>query len=205
MNPHMNPLVRLYRRMADIKTELRRARYLPMKSASIGFLSQRQMPASSTGRRVWILPSDHHCVGGPRPCLTRQAVIFRISAGSRMIAMTAMRHPQAGQAQISSSYTLASRRAQALRRCARPTSRSWGAAIESGFRSALRPYQRSGARQLSAGRRFQAGEMNLLALEVSGGGGPPCDGVLILVPMELLHGQRGPHDILHKPWRAFLS
>ena len=61
-----------------------------------------------------IIKPDHLTVGGPRPCLARHAMILRISAGSRMTAITSILLPHLGQAMMSNSYTLASSRAQAF-------------------------------------------------------------------------------------------
>jgi hypothetical protein len=115
----------------------------------IQWAGQRQGRYSQPARLPRRIP------GGPRPCLARHVTIFRISTGSRMRAITDMRPPQSGQAHMSTSYTLASRRAQALRRSPRPTSRSWGWCVEPVFSSLTRPYQPSGARLLRAGRFFQ--------------------------------------------------
>jgi hypothetical protein len=55
-----------------------------------------------------------HRIICPRPCLARHAMILRISAGSRMTAITSILLPHLGQTKTSSSYTLASNRAQAF-------------------------------------------------------------------------------------------
>jgi hypothetical protein len=50
---------------------------------------------------------DHSSGGGPRPCLARQLMIVRISAGSRMAAITAILLPQLG---VCGSYCYTSQR-----------------------------------------------------------------------------------------------
>ena len=79
---------------------------------------------------------------------------LRIWAGSVMTAMTDMRDPQRGQARTSIAWTLASSRAQALRRQRASTSRSFGASGSAGSAAAVRPYQLAGARVRRAGRTF---------------------------------------------------
>ena len=82
-------------------------------------------------------------------------MILRIWAGSRMTAMTDIPLPQRGQAITSSSWTLASSRAQALRRQSAPTSRSIGVSKDAGSAAAFLPYQLAGARERRAAWLFQ--------------------------------------------------
>jgi hypothetical protein len=74
-------------------------------------------------------------------------MILRIWAGSVMRAMTDIRDPHFGQAMTSNSWTLASSRAQALRRQSASTSRSFGVSKSAGSATACLPYQLAGARE----------------------------------------------------------
>jgi hypothetical protein len=73
-----------------------------------------------------------------------------IWAGSMTTAMTDMRDPQRGQAMTSSAWTLASSRAQALRRQSASTSRSTGASGGVESAEAFLPYQFAGDRERRA-------------------------------------------------------
>ena len=88
----------------------------------------------------------HSRGGGPLPWRSRPVMILRIWAGSVMTAITDIRLPQRGQAMTSSSCTLASSRAQALRRQSASTSRSFVALGSAGGRSC------AGGRVHGAGR-----------------------------------------------------
>ena len=68
-----------------------------------------------------------------------------------MTAMTDILLPQRGQAMTSSSWTLASSRAQALRRESASTSWSFKVSEGEGSAAALLPYQPVGARIQRAG------------------------------------------------------
>ena len=68
-------------------------------------------------------------------------MILRIWAGSVMTAMTDIRDPHRGQASTSIAWTLASSRAQALRRQSASTSRSLGVSEDAGSAVAFLPYQ----------------------------------------------------------------
>ena len=82
-------------------------------------------------------------------------MILRIWAGSVMTAMTDIRDPHFGQARTSIAWTLASSRAQALRRQSASTSLSFAAPGSVGSADAVRPYHLAGARARRAGRSFQ--------------------------------------------------
>jgi len=81
-------------------------------------------------------------------------MILRIWAGSVMTAMTDIRDPQRGQARTSIAWTLASSRAQALRRQSASTSRSFGVSEGAGSAAAFLPYQLAGARERRAAWLF---------------------------------------------------
>jgi hypothetical protein len=72
-----------------------------------------------------------------------------------MTAMTNFLLPQRGQAMTSSSWTLASSRAQALRRVRASTSRSFEVSRATESADAFLPYQLAGARERRAGWLFQ--------------------------------------------------
>jgi hypothetical protein len=72
-----------------------------------------------------------------------------------MTAMTDIQAPQRGQAITSSSWTLASSRAQAFLRESMPISWFFGASGSAGSPDAFLPYQFAGARDRRAGRSFQ--------------------------------------------------
>jgi hypothetical protein len=82
-------------------------------------------------------------------------MILRIWAGSRMRAMTDILLPQRGQARTSIEWTLASSRAQALRRQSASTSWCFGVSEGAGSAADFLPYQFAGARERSAERSFQ--------------------------------------------------
>ena len=76
-------------------------------------------------------------------------MILRTWTGSVMTAMTDMRDPQRGQARTSIAWTLASSRAQTLRRQSASTSWSFGVSEGVGSAAAFLPYQPAGARERS--------------------------------------------------------
>ena len=113
-------------------------------------------------------------------------VALRIWAGSVITAMTAIRDPQRGQAITSSSWTLDSSRAQALRQQSASTSRSSVVPEGAGSAAAFLPYQLAGARERRAGRSFQVPRPREVL--------PP--GRNVQRPADALQRQRSTHDVL---------
>ena len=109
------PGTNIFHGLDVVKDELHSGRNSPVES--LGMLRSRE---PDTDSRYMVEPNTSGCgissrYGGPRPCFLIPTTIpwaayaaLRISTGSRMTAIIAIRPPQAGQAHASTSYTLRS-------------------------------------------------------------------------------------------------
>lgn len=97
----------------------------------------------------------HICYfSGPRPFLPTHAIIFCISSGFMITAITDISPPQRGQVKISISYTLDRSRAHALRRVLSETLTASGSCGIPVSEVTSLPYHPSAARKKSAGLFF---------------------------------------------------